>query len=152
MTGVRVRNTSESAAAGAWTKRAFSASSAAKATPTATRWPKQSTVCTRSNGLIAGHRGSAQDISRAGHTSTSVVVHHRRLLEPIGYILPAETAASQYLRLGSQANIVDETPRTQEKVQQENSSPRRPRRSLCLAADAAGCVGPRPFCDKTEHS
>ena len=96
-------STSRSATASDWPRPASSPRSAARATATTTRCPRQSTGSTSPRSFTAAHPGDFGSRG-TGNPRMGVLVQPppTRLLEPIGYIPPAEAEANYYRQLAEQ--------------------------------------------------
>ena len=91
------RSTSRSATASDWPRPASSRRWAAPATATTTRWTRPSTGCARPRS--SPRRGPWKRTREAVELATLEWVswfNHQRLLEPIGYIPPAEAEANDW--------------------------------------------------------
>ena len=99
ITATAAANTSRSNTPSAWPRPASSRRSAASATATTTRWPRRSTASTRPRSSIGAGRGGRFEAVEFATLEWVDWFNHRRLLEPIGNIPPAEAEERYYAML-----------------------------------------------------
>jgi len=101
--GIAVTSTCRSHARSDWAISVSSHRWAASATPTTTPWPRPSSGCTRRN--VIHRQGPWRNLDAVEYATWEWVdwFNHRRLMEPIGYVPPAELERAYYRQLEGSA-------------------------------------------------